>query len=257
MTIYSLVRKRAHRLRDALAQRVPLSKQFRVRRSIAARYLAGSGIELGALHAPLPVARGVHVRYVDRMSVPDLRRQYPELEHLHLVHPDIIDDAERLGTVQDGSTDFVIANHVLEHTEDPIGALGAWLRVVRPGGILYLSVPNKLHTFDRGRPVTTLEHLVQDHAQGPEGSRRAHYEEWARLVDRKPEDEIPAHVDRLLQMAYSIHFHVWTEMEMLALVLHVGSQGASPFSIELVQKNGIEYILILRRLASAEETEPA
>ena len=36
---------------------------------------------------------------------------------------DVVDDAQTLATFPDESVDFVIANHVLEHLEDPIGAL--------------------------------------------------------------------------------------------------------------------------------------
>src|SRR5207249_5036937 len=49
------------------------------REAIARRYLRGTGIEIGALHNPLRLPRGVDVRYVDRMTVPELRRHYPEL----------------------------------------------------------------------------------------------------------------------------------------------------------------------------------
>ena len=34
-----------------------------------------------------------------------------------------IDDGERLGKIADASQDFVIANHFLEHCQDPILAL--------------------------------------------------------------------------------------------------------------------------------------
>ena len=43
------------------------------------RELASYGIEIGALHHPLPVPPEARVRYVDRMPVSELRRQYPEL----------------------------------------------------------------------------------------------------------------------------------------------------------------------------------
>jgi ubiquinone/menaquinone biosynthesis C-methylase UbiE len=38
----------------------------------------------------------------------------------------------------DSSQDFVIANHLLEHLPDPIGALKEWYRVLRAGGTLFL-----------------------------------------------------------------------------------------------------------------------
>src|SRR5690606_20635940 len=129
-----------------------------------------------------PLPPGARVRYVDRLSTVDLRAQYPELAALPLVEVDVVDDGERLSRIADASLDFVVASHFLEHCEDPIGALLAFLRVLRPGGVLYLAVPEKrLCEFDVARPVTPLDHVIADHAEGPERSRRAHYLEWARL----------------------------------------------------------------------------
>jgi SAM-dependent methyltransferase len=123
------------------------------RDAIAARFLRGDGLEIGALHNPLPVPSGARVRYVDRMPVSELERQYPELRGKALVPVDVIDDGERLASVPDASVDFVIANHFLEHCQDPIGALGTMFRAVRPGGIVYLAIPDKRFTFDVDRDV--------------------------------------------------------------------------------------------------------
>ena len=87
---------------------------------IAATFLRGTGIEIGALHEPLIVPRRVTVRYVDRMRSPQLRHQYPELSRADLVDVDIVDDGELLATIPDGSQDFVVANHFIEHCQDPI-----------------------------------------------------------------------------------------------------------------------------------------
>ena len=68
-----------------------------------------------------------------------------------------MDDAERLASLGDASQDFVVANHFLEHTEDPIGTMENVLRVIKPGGIAYLAVPDKRFTFDVSRDVTQIE----------------------------------------------------------------------------------------------------
>ena len=86
---------------------------------------------------------------------------------LPLVEPDIIDDGEKLTTLAPQSQDFVIASHFLEHCQDPIGTLKAIFRVIKPGGMLYLALPDKRYTFDRERPVTPLDHLWTDHRTGP------------------------------------------------------------------------------------------
>src|SRR5262249_45425936 len=104
------------------------------------KYLNGSGIEIGALHNPMDVdPKRATVRYVDRMPLDEQRRHYPELGGYTLVHPNIIASADALPMLADGSQDFVIANHLLEHLPDPIGALKEWYRVLRAGGTLFLA----------------------------------------------------------------------------------------------------------------------
>jgi predicted SAM-dependent methyltransferase len=217
------------------------------RKAFARRYLRGDGIEIGALHNPLPVPSSARVRYVDRMAVSELERQYPELSRESLVDVDLIDDGERLTTVPDGSQDFVIANHFLEHCQDPLGALESMLRVLRPGGVLYLAVPDKRFTFDADRPVTTLDHVVEDHRAGPERSRRSHFEEWARLVDRVDVQEVQSHVARLLEVDYSIHFHVWELSDVVDLLQLARRELGLQFDVEQATRNWHENLFVLRR----------
>jgi SAM-dependent methyltransferase len=221
------------------------------RAAIARRFIQGSGIEIGALHNPLRMPRGAQVRYVDRMPVAELRRQYPELEEEELVEVDVIDDGERLGSIADDSQDFVVANHFLEHSEDPIGALLNMFRVLRTGGILYLAVPDKRFTFDLKRPTTPLDHLLRDYEEGPEHSRRSHFEEWARLVDDVPEPDLERHVADLLAKDYSIHFHVWTQADALELLVALRERFGVSYDLEVAVRNDHENVFVLRKLASA------
>ncbi len=187
------------------------------------------------------------MRYVDRMDVDGLRSHYPDLAVEKLVEVDIIDDGEKLGTQLDSSADFIIANHFIEHTEDPLGTLANHLRVIRPGGILYLAVPNRHRTFDADRPPTSLEHVIEDHRHGPSSSRSVHQEEWARLVEKVPAEDVPGRVRELEQKDYSIHFHVWNPQEFRALLVHASEDEDLPFAIEALQPNEQEFIAILRR----------
>ncbi|MFL5338555.1 MAG: methyltransferase domain-containing protein [Gemmataceae bacterium] len=184
--------------------------RYRLRVVLAEQFLAGDGLEIGALHHPLPVPPAARVRYVDRLDTAGLRQQFPELAGEPLAPVDIIDDAERLATIADASQDFVIANHLLEHTQNPIGALRRFLEVLKPGGSLYLAIPDQRGTFDRDRPLTTLDHLHRDHAEGPQWSYFDHLNEYVTMVERLTG---PAHEQRVQQLAasdYRIHFHVWT-----------------------------------------------
>ncbi|MFZ1153599.1 MAG: methyltransferase domain-containing protein [Solirubrobacteraceae bacterium] len=243
------------RLRNQLATLLGRAKiapgilrlQFR-RRRLARRYLRGDGLEIGALHYPLRVPSGVTVRYVDRMDIAALHSHYPDLPLQKLVAVDVIDDGEKLATQPDSSADFIIANHFIEHTEDPLETLASHLRVLRPGGIIYLAVPDRRRTFDERRAPTPLEHIIQDHLEGPAWSRLAHQEEWARLVEDVDASEVPARVQVLEEEDYSIHFHVWAPWEFRALLDYARNEGELPFAIETLQGNEHEFIAILRRI---------
>jgi SAM-dependent methyltransferase len=216
------------------------------REGIARTYLQGQGLEIGALHNPLRVPARVRVTYVDRLEEPVLRRHYPELAGQPFAPVDVVDDGERLGKFADVSQDFVIANHFLEHCQDPIGSLFTLMRVLRVGGILYLVVPDKRYTFDRDRPVTPLAHLWQDHRDGPGGSKAEHFREWTALVEKIQDVEAAdRRIRALMTLDYSIHYHVWTQGEFLEFLLEM--RRILPFEIELVARRTIELICVLRK----------
>ncbi len=247
------VRRKVRSAKDA-TRRVVFASERRhvaVRRHLAGRYLEGDGLEVGALHLPLALPRGARARYVDRMSVEDLRAHYPELDEYELVTPDFIDDGEALTSVPSGSMDFVIVNHLIEHCQDPIGALLSHARVLREGGVLYLAAPDRRRTnFDREREETSLEHLLRDHEQGPEGSRSKHYEEWSRFAIKVADDEVLAHAAALEQQDYSIHFHTFTLTSFLAMMLRARELYGLPFEVLATETNNHEFIVIARRIAS-------
>ena len=237
------------------------------KRSAMAGWLQGQGIELGALHQPLAVPAGVRVEYVDRLSVDDLRRQYPELAQQDLVPVSHIGSAEDLGDIADASVDFVVACHVLEHVEDPTRALREIHRVLREGGIFFCALPEPRVTFDRERQPTSIDHLVVDHPEG-RAPRRDHFVDWVENVERHQPwwaaeaPDTDERVQLLLDMDYSIHFHVWrpdTFLDYLAAV-----REAHGVVFEMVDFAGCrpglddEFIFILRKgVAQVPATPPS
>jgi len=183
------------------------------------------------------------------MSNEDLRKQYPELDDLSLVDVSIIDNGEMLSTINDASKDFVIANHFLEHCQDPINTLHNFLRVLKSGGTLYFSVPDKRYTFDRDRPVTPFEHILKDFNDGPLWSRRAHYIEFADKVNKAVgAKQIEQKANRLMETDYSIHFHTWTIKEMIDIVNKLPEHIEYSFECKMLMHNDTEVIIILSKL---------
>lgn len=216
-----------------------------IREDLARRYLSGGGIEIGALHRPVRVPPAAHVRYVDVMSRDDLLATYSSAVYGNpkwVVETDVIDNGERLEAFEDESEDFVIANHILEHTEDPIAALGHLVRVLRPGGVLFLTLPDARYTFDALRARTTVDHLLRDHQEGPEVSRQTHYQEWA-VVECLPEDQIPDRIAQFAREGTRHHFHVWELEGFLELLAAVHL----PVRLLHAQRHLDEFAVILQR----------
>jgi predicted SAM-dependent methyltransferase len=215
------------------------------RATLGKLYLRGEGLEIGGLDNPLKVPAGVRVRYVDFQTSADLRKFNPGAA---AGEPDIVDDAATLRSVADSSQDFVIACHLIEHMEDPIGAVKNWLRVLKRGGIIFLGLPDKRFTFDAPRPVTPFAHLMEDHRDGGASSRVAHHAEVHRLVlGITDERQILLNIE---QMGHT-HCHVWTQVEMLELLAGLRKEAALDFELEAFVRNGFEMLVVLRKGACA------
>ena len=81
--------------------------------------------------------------------------------------PDIVASATDLDVIADESVDFVIANQILEHLPNPIKAITEFHRVLKIGGVLYLSIPDKRYTIDKERPITPVSHVIDDYKKTP------------------------------------------------------------------------------------------
>lgn len=236
----SVIARAKLRMRDVVRSQPP--RWEAVRDDLAFRYLSGDGIEIGALYHPQRVRSGTRVRYVDHGDRDELMRAYPW--HDWVQAPDVVDEAEKLHSFEDESLDFVIANHVLEHVEDPIAALETFLRVVRPGGIVFITLPDPRHSFDGRRERTTVEHVLRDHRDGPEVTRQEHYEEWAHIVEGMTDPgDIARRTAEFAREKTRNHFHVWEPDDFLRLVFAL----ELPVTIEATQVTEPEFAVVLRK----------
>lgn len=137
----------------------------------------------------------VVVRYVDRWEPSVNSSLFPELgDAVGFLKPDIVADldADRLSGLADGSQDFIIASHVIEHLANPLAMLADCYRVLRPGGRLVLLVPDRHQTFDKERSPTALSSFTAE--------LRA--------------DEIALHRRR------SVHVHLWNCEEFTEVLIY-------------------------------------
>lgn len=95
-----------------------------------------------------------------------------------------IGEATEVASLVNGKRyDFVISSNCLEHVANPVKALRSWLEILKEGGVLLLIVPNKKNNFDRRRPDTPFEHLMQDYEHEVTEDDNTHYEEILALHD--------------------------------------------------------------------------
>ncbi len=246
--VYQINGEHTYRSGELIELRVALQEYEKtVREGLAQKFLRGHGIEIGALQRKLQVPSECRVTYVDRMSLEDLVVHYPEMAQFSLQRPDVIDDGEKLCTIPPGSQDFVIANHFLEHCQNPIQAIENFLRVLKHEGVLYLAVPDKRYTFDHSRRLTTYAELKDARQRDSRRGVEDLYLEWAREVQHAPEHNIIALAKQLLSEEYSIHFNVWTLDTLLTFFLQSREDFGLPFEIAAIVSADNEVVLVMTK----------
>jgi len=156
-------------------------------------------------------------------------------------------EATDLVGIPDGAYGVVLSSHVLEHTANPLRAIKEWRRVLAPGGLLLLVVPDKTRSFDHARPVTTLEHLREDEKAGRGEDDLTHLDEVLRLHDlrRDPDAGTPeefAERGRRNQALRALHHHVFDLRSVSAVVRSAGFE-----LLKSAEADPIHLIVVARR----------
>lgn len=96
-------------------------------------YFIGHGIDIGGAPDPLILYQEL----------------FPLVESIKVW--DIVDgDAQYMAGVVDRTFDFVHSSHCLEHMADPAIAMNNWLRILKPGGHMIVTVPDE-DMYEQGR----------------------------------------------------------------------------------------------------------
>lgn len=179
-----------------------------MRRQIADS-LRGNGIEFGggSFEIAFPIPPEGKVLYADRNTSAELtERNY--FADRRLLPIDFHTSMEEMTGIAEASVDFIIASHVIEHTRNPIRALQLASGKLRESGKLVLVVPDQPMTFDKSRPLTTIEHLVADFVMP---SRERDFEAYLEFFGRSfPQPNPLASAKGVWERGDDIHFHTWT-----------------------------------------------
>lgn len=122
------------------------------------------GLEIGPSHRPVAAKRdGFNVRILDHLDAPGLRAKYAD-HGVDIAAIEEVDYVWRGETLEDlvGGERFawIIASHVIEHVPDLVGFLGSCERILAPGGVLSLAVPDKRYCFDCERENSSLARII-------------------------------------------------------------------------------------------------
>lgn len=134
-------------------------------------------------------------------------------------------EATDLGRIASEQYDFVLSSHTIEHTANPLRALAEWRRVMKRGGHMALVVPDKVRTFDHLRPVTRMDHLLQDLEKDTGEEDLTHVAETEQLHDpRRDPGDVRAEVSLAEHNLYTrvMHHHVFDEQLVREVVLWGG-----------------------------------
>jgi SAM-dependent methyltransferase len=219
------------------------------RNVLASRFLAGEGIEIGAASCPLSMPEAAKTTYVDIMDEHVMREKFSYLGPDDYIQPvDVIDNGELLEKFDDASLDYIVANHFLEHCENPIGTIDSHMNKLKPGGVAYYALPDKRYTFDKERPLTTLEHFIADFKEGPAARNIEHYREWGKFVANINEDDIETFAREQNAAGVNIHFHVWDARSFVPFLSVAQDLCTQRWNVEeFLPENENEFIVVLRR----------
>lgn len=186
-------------------------------RRLVKHYCAGIGCEIGPGANPQTNPNTTY--YVDRY------RTYNDL----VIESDLVANASALPFAS-ASLDYLVSSHVLEHCPDALATLEEWLRALKPGGRMVLRLPHGLRTFDRGRALTTLDHHISDYGNRVGPMDPTHWDEFERISipgfahhwEREALRPNGSHDFAFVVRHGHMHYHVWTQTEMLDVLRHLG-----------------------------------
>lgn len=158
----------------------------------------------------------------------------------------IIADATNLSILQDNSYDFMFSSHVIEHIANPIKALFEWKRIIKTSGYLVIIAPNMRYTYDRKRPLTKFDHILDDYLKDTLESDSTHFEEVIKMHDIDFDSTVnltEEHIKRTLENSQTriVHHHTFQMPLLISIVEYCGfkiidKQSFAPYHLIVIAK---------------------
>ncbi|GAB2609563.1 hypothetical protein GCM10027035_02400 [Emticicia sediminis] len=126
-----------------------------------------------------------------------------------------VNEGSDLSTIHSDLYDIVLSCHSLEHIANPIKALKEWKRVLKNDGYILLILPHPNFTFDKNRPITKIEHLIEDYLHNVDERDLTCLEEVLNFHERKRDSLGPKTLKELKERSLKnyenrcLHHHVF------------------------------------------------
>lgn len=214
------------------------------------------GVEIGPLDKPIVMKSESKILYADHADVESLRKKYSADKSVNvnlIPNIDIVLSGKMLVDYLDqGSVDYIVASHVIEHAPDFVRFLKDAYDVLRVGGVLCLAIPDHRYTFDVFRRPTFFEDVVMaydsratrpsldqilDHAKNVvELDLGLAWKDYHRALQmarlKHPRSNIPRFVEKYKSGEYlDAHCWIFTPWSFLKLTKKVCEQYKLPMSL--------------------------
>jgi SAM-dependent methyltransferase len=153
-------------------------KKFFRESALAHKLLDGlRGIEIGGSAHNAFGLNTLNVDYTDDYTTV-FKKQEIELVG-KCMKVDIVASGDNL-PFKDNTVDFVISSHVIEHFYDPVETIEEWLRVVKPGGYVFIIAPHRDRIGELAGPRTLPPEIIERHERPnpPKVDNHGHYSCW-------------------------------------------------------------------------------
>jgi rhamnosyltransferase len=242
-----------------------------------------SGLEIGPLDKPLVTKKDGLIKYLDYMSKEQLIAR-----HASAVDPDNMVDIDYINSPTNTLSeaiqekfDYIVACDVIEFIPNMIAWLNEVNKILKDGGYLYLTIPDKRYTFDIVRPATSLSHFLNDYQQNVKTADFDHVFEqiylkrnittadaWnnrvADKIDVKRFSAEEAYQRTLYEMEPGkypdVHCHVFVSRDFLDIINMLIEMKLIDYTVhkfEDVSKPYNEFILVLKKPSHSMKQLPA
>lgn len=253
------------------------------------------GLEIGPWFNPLvPKRDGYHSVVLDVFDTETLRERARNTPSIHPSLHDRIEEVDVVGSSTHideliaargelGTYDYIVSSHNFEHLPNPIRFLQGCAKVLKPGGMISMAIPDRRACFDYFRPVTTLSAWIEPYLKDVSAPSRGQYFDMVTctaLYDLGTEKTISFHrnvdpekVSLGLRLDESLaewtdpsrdgqyhdtHCSVFTPTVFEMLIRDIGYLGLAPFEVvDVFDSPGVEFYAHLRLTEDKAVLRPA